>query len=135
MIENDPDDRYLTEEVFRLNGFDPEIDFVYSTDLHAYISDPGNKPQLILLNLNAQLHEGADCIKYIRNTEGYQLTPLVVLSESARPADVQKCYSLGASSFIKKPDDYSGTLFKIKAFVDYWFQAVELPVPEEQYNE
>lgn len=135
MIENDPDDRYLTEEVFRLNGFDVEIDFIYSTELHAYIGNPLNKPRLILLNLNARPHEGADCIQYIRNTEGHQLTPLIVLSDSVRPDEVQKCYSLGANSFIKKPDDYTGTLFKIKTFVNYWFGAVELPVAEEAINE
>ncbi|HMH23756.1 MAG TPA: hypothetical protein VK563_18350 [Puia sp.] len=42
-------------------------------------------------------------------------------------AGVEKSYSSGANSFIKKPDSYENTIFKIKTFINYWFATVELP--------
>jgi len=66
-------------------------------------------------------------IKTIRAARGWQLTPIVVLSESARQDEIIACYAAGASSFIKKPASYADTLFKIKAFINYWGHTVELP--------
>lgn len=66
-------------------------------------------------------------IRQIRDTEGYETVPIVVLSESALPADVQESYAAGASSFIIKPASYGDALFKIKSFINYWFRTVELP--------
>jgi CheY-like chemotaxis protein len=37
MVENDSDNRLLTEEMFRAEGLTAEIDFIYSTALKGYI--------------------------------------------------------------------------------------------------
>ncbi|HEY4151554.1 MAG TPA: hypothetical protein VGM41_21595 [Chitinophagaceae bacterium] len=49
-----------------------------------------------------------------------------MLSNTTRPEDVQESYSCGANSYITKPADYEGALFKISSFINYWFQTVEL---------
>jgi len=127
MIEHDPDDRWLTEETFQAEGMEGDIQFIYGADLQAYLEDPGNRPPMILLSLNAQPFNGMDLIREIRNTEGYERVPIVVLSESALPADVQSSYAAGASSFILKPASYNDALFKMRSFINYWFRTVELP--------
>jgi DNA-binding response OmpR family regulator len=127
MIEHDADDRWLTEETFQAEGINDGIDFIYSADLQDYLDDPGNRPPLILLNLNAQPFNGVDLIRLIRDTVGYERVPVIMLSESSLPADVLSSYSAGATSFIKKPSSYTDALFKIKSFINYWFRTVELP--------
>jgi CheY-like chemotaxis protein len=127
MIEHDPDDRWLTEETFQAEGIEGGIQFICGADLDAYLQDPGNKPPMILLSMNAQPFNGMDLIRQIRETDGYASIPLVVLSEHALPEDIQASYAAGASSFIIKPDSYSDALFKIKSFINYWFRTVELP--------
>jgi two-component system response regulator len=128
MIENDSDDRYITEETFQAEGLEARVDFIYSADAHTYIKETAPKPHLILLDTSTQPYAFTDLIKYIRQTEGYQLVPIVVVSTTGRAEDIQQSYSCGANSFIRKPDDYTGTVFKIKTFINYWFQSVELPV-------
>lgn len=127
MIEHDPDDRWLTDETFREEGISDGIEFICGADLEDYIRDQDNRPPMIILSLNAQPYNGMDLIRKIRDTEGYESVPIVVLSESALPADVQESYTAGASSFIIKPASYSDALFKIKSFINYWFRTVELP--------
>jgi len=130
MIENDSDDRFLTEEVFRAEGLDADIHFIYSTDAYSYITGTSQRPHLILLDRNTQPQEFTDIIRHIRQSEEYALVPVVVISNTNRPEDIQKSYSCGANSFIRKPDDYPGAIFKIKAFIHYWFQSVELPIAQ-----
>ena|ERR1700733_7976059 len=128
MVENDSDDRLLTEEMFRSEGLTAKIDFIYSTVLNGYIKNLSYKPTLIILSLNAQANDLSELILCIRHSEICRSTPLIVLSDVVRPADIEKSYALGANSLIKKPDNYADTVFKIKAFVNYWFGTVELPV-------
>lgn len=132
MIENDADDRLLTEETFQAEGVNVHIDFIYSTELAAALQHAAPPPQLILLNINAQPFHGVDLIRIIRSTEGYEPVPIVVLSETVLMEEVQAAYDAGASSFIQKPASYSDTLFKIKSFINYWFRTVVLPAPERE---
>lgn len=129
MVEHDQDDRWITEETFQSEGFEGGLDFIYPAELSAYLNDPdpGDMPSLILLSRNAQPFDGMDLIRQIRDTEGYEKVPLIVLSETALPADVLSSYAAGASSFIQKPASYSDTIFKIRSFINYWFHTVELP--------
>ena len=127
MVENDADDRYLTEEMFQSEGLDAKVDFIYSNALQDYLADAGHQPQLIILDINTQPHEFTDLVTGIRQTDRYRLTPLIVLGNTARPEDIRKSYRSGANSYIKKPEGYADTMFKINAFIKYWFQAVELP--------
>ena len=53
--------------------------------------------------------------------------PVVVVSTSARDADVARCYELGCNSYLIKPleaDRYRAALQEIYA---YWFQVVSTP--------
>lgn len=127
MIEHDADDRWLTEETFRAEGMTGDIQFIYGAELSDYLQDPNNRPPMILLSMNAQPFNGMDLIRQIRDTEGYERVPVVVLSENAQPEDVKSSYSAGASSFIIKPDTYSDAIFKMRSFINYWFRTVELP--------
>jgi len=127
MIEHDPDDRRLTEETFRAEGMIGDIQFIYGVELTAYLGDPDNRPPMILLCMNAHPYNGVDLIRQIRETEGYERVPVIVLSESAAPDVVASSYSAGATSFILKPASYSDALFKMRSFINYWFRTVELP--------
>ncbi|HZE86162.1 MAG TPA: hypothetical protein VE035_17705 [Puia sp.] len=127
MVENDADDRYLTEETFRSEAVEAEIEFIDSTVLPGYLQHITKIPHLIILSLSSQAYDLPGLISSIRNAEGCRPVPLIVLSDVARPGDVEKCYSLGANSFIKKPDSYTNTLFKINTFINYWFGTIELP--------
>lgn len=134
MIENDSDDRYLTEERFSAEGLEADIDFVYSADAQAYIREAASSPHLILLDRNTQPFPFTDLIRHIRQTEGYEAVPVIVLSTTSRPEDVRQAYACGANSYIRKPDDYAGTLFKVKSFIHYWFQSVELPPAQTRHS-
>ena len=55
-------------------------------------------PSLVLLDLNTPLSDGRDALRSIRQNERLRALPLVVLSTSSNPRDVEFCYAAGANA-------------------------------------
>lgn len=126
MIENDEDDRLLTNEHFQMDWPEASIEFVSPIDLSRRLRY-GRRPQLIILSMSARPYNGIELIRQIREEREYASSPIIVLSETALPEEIRASYSAGASSFIKKPSGYADALAKIKSFIAYWAHTVELP--------
>jgi two-component system, response regulator len=126
MLEDDSDDRYLTSETLAELNIDVPIHYYSSSqDLLASLSnDP--KPSLILLDYNSIPENAKEVLKKIRQDSGLSEIPVVVLSDTDLPAYKNQCYALGASSFIKKPDNLEETQKKIGTFFKYWFEVAEV---------
>jgi len=132
MLEDDEDDRYITEVVFREKQSSLKLHFVNSSDdLFAFLFSCERKflpyPTLILLNHYARPANAVDILRELKTNARYAHIPVVVLSGTASSEIVRNCYAAGASSFIKKPASNSETDEKISNFLHYWFESVELP--------
>ena len=63
----------------------------------------GNLPNFILLDINLPDISGIDLLTRIKKDELFQKIPVVILTGSNEDQDIQKCYDLGASSYLVKP--------------------------------
>jgi CheY-like chemotaxis protein len=131
MLENDPDDRYITEVFFREHSFDIPIHFNYSsTELFTSLEDCTNSgkpfPSLILLSMSSTPLNAIEVLKKLRASANYNHVPAVVLCGVADEQVIRDCYAAGANSFIVKPSGNAETNTKILNFLNYWFQTVEL---------
>ncbi len=63
----------------------------------------GNKPDLILLDLEMPRLNGFDFLKNIRNSGFFHDIPVVVLSGNEQEKDVDLCFEMGAMDYVKKP--------------------------------
>ena len=124
MLEDDADDRYITESTIRELGYSIPVRFLsYDRELITYLSQ-SEEPSLILLDYNPVM--GAETLRHLKNHPDFNHIPVVVLSEVASPNHVRQCYQLGANSFIKKPDTADTTKKKIETFFKYWFEVAEI---------
>ncbi len=85
------------------------------------------RPDLILLDLNLPGTPGKEVLARIKQDPELRSIPVVVVSTSARDADVAHCYGLGCNSYLIKPleaDRYREALQEIYA---YWFHVVSTP--------
>ncbi len=62
-------------------------------------------PDLILLDLNMPKIEGRNVLKIIKAEEHLRNIPVIILSGSQAPRDMQETYSLDAHGYIVKPID------------------------------
>jgi CheY-like chemotaxis protein len=80
-------------------------------------------PSLVLLDLNLLTGDGREVLAAIRQERALQELPVVVLTSSTNPRDVNECYSAGASSYLFKSVDFSLLQTTLSAGLEYWLNA------------
>ncbi len=84
-------------------------------------------PSLVLLDLNTPRGDGRDALRSIRQNERLRTLPLVVLSTSSNPRDLEFCYATGANAYHTKPVSYPEHLKTLQEIFSYWLTSVALP--------
>lgn len=86
-------------------------------------------PALILLDLGLPRMSGFDVLHAVRNHASPRVrrTPIVVLTTSRAPDDIQRAYDLCANAFVSKPLELDDYVELIEALRSWWLDRVELP--------
>jgi CheY-like chemotaxis protein len=128
IAEDDPDDRFLLKKAFEENGIDEHIAFVENGDqVMNYLGNLKNTtqqflPRLILLDLNMPKKDGKQVLKEIKEHPDYKKIPVVVFTTSRNELVIDKCYELGANTYIIKPISFDGLLKIVERIKTYWMQ-------------
>ena len=136
LVEDNPDDVELTRIAFeeakvanllRVVGDGAEaLDYLFARGKHAD-RDPAALPSLVLLDLNLPKVDGREVLQAIRSNEATRNLPVVVLTTSAEPFDVDATYALGVNSYIRKPVDFEQFVWAVKQVGLYWLVLNETP--------
>ncbi len=129
LVEDNPDDVELTRIALAEakianplhvvgNGAEA-LDYLFRRGAHAGEED-GGQPSLVLLDLNMPRMDGREVLQAIRAESRTRSLPVVVMTTSAEPFDVEACYSLGANSYIRKPVDFGQFMWAVKQVGLYW---------------
>jgi CheY-like chemotaxis protein len=78
------------------------------------------RPDMILLDLHMPKKDGLEVLRELKADDDLCRIPVVMLTSSDRPQDIDKCYAAGASSYITKPVDQDGMERVLKLLSDYW---------------
>lgn len=76
---------------------------------------------LILLDLNMPGKSGMDVLKEIKNNVDTQHIPIIVLTTSDDPTEIQQCYRLGCNAYIIKPvmpDEFQEKISELAQFLN-----------------
>lgn len=86
-------------------------------------------PKLIFLDLYLPRREdGWNLLKQLKHPDsGFSLLPVVVLSHSNQPEDIEDAYDFWLTSYIIKPLDYDQWINALTALRNYWWDVVTLP--------
>lgn len=139
IVEDNPRDYETTMRAFKELGFnipvircnngDEAIDYLFRQGNY---TDPRNSPRpaLVLLDLNLPGTDGRDVLRRTKSDESLRMIPIIVLTTSNAPGDIEACYELGANSFVSKPVDFEDFTEAAKKTVDFWFKTARLPEEE-----
>src|SRR5262245_31451282 len=116
LVEDNPADIQITQRAVRESAMPVElivvrdgqeaIDYLLRAGSHAQ-DETWRSPTLILLDLNLPRMNGREVLRRIRGTAGLRSVPVVVLSTSTRPQDVDELYAAGANTYINKPQEFA----------------------------
>ena len=129
LVEDNPDDVELTRLAFdeakianqlAVVGDGAEaLDYLFARGRFAD-RDPADLPSLVLLDLNLPKIDGREVLQAIRANEATRALPVVVLTTSTEPFDVEATYALGVNSYIQKPVDFEQFVWAVKQVGLYW---------------
>jgi CheY-like chemotaxis protein len=133
LVEDNDNDAELTKLGFAQNN--SNVDLRHVTDgeecllflrkAQPYAAAP--TPALILLDLHMPRMSGLEVLAALQNDPQLRHIPVVVLTTSDAPSDVQAAYQLRCSSYIVKPVGFDAFASAIDMLCKYWLKFVVLP--------
>lgn len=137
IVEDNEDDYEATRRSFVRNHLVNPLIWSRSAEDALQVLRSGNpthtgeqaecRPDLILLDLNMPGMDGRRFLEIVKADERLKSIPVVVLTTSSDTADIERCYQLGASTYIQKPVSFDGLTQAVSTMKDYWFGIALLP--------
>lgn len=124
----------LLREAFKVNGYTGEINTVSDgVDALAFLRREGPyrnvpRPDLVLLDLNLPRKGGRELLAEIKNDADLKHIPIIVLTTSDAPQDIEAAYDLHANSYIVKPFSLKEFYEVVRTIDEFWFQTAQLPL-------
>ena len=129
LVEDNPDDVELTRIAFAeakiandlivMGDGAQALDYLFARGDYSD-RDPTDLPSIILLDLNLPKVDGREVLQAIRANAATKSLPVVVLTTSAEPFDVEASYALGVNSYIQKPVSFEQFVWAVKQVGLYW---------------
>ncbi|MFT4023040.1 MAG: response regulator [Flavihumibacter sp.] len=136
VAEDDADDRFLLETAFAEKGFSEELVFVENgVELMEFLHSleqtekPAGRPLpgFILLDLNMPKKDGRRVLKEIKEHERFKKIPVIVFTTAKNETEINRCYELGANTYVVKPVGFESLLQTINDIRTYWFETARIP--------
>jgi CheY-like chemotaxis protein len=137
LVEDDRNDALLVQEVFgRANSCQLSV-VEDGQEAMEYLLGKGifrdrdqfPLPHVVLLDLKMPRIDGFEFLKWLRHDSPRSLRflPVVVMSSSNQPKDVQRAYELGVNSYLLKPIQWAEFQARMEALNIFWALHVEKP--------
>ncbi|GAB3504331.1 response regulator [Spirosoma knui] len=102
--------------------------------LETCLAEARKLPELILQDLYLPQREtGWQLLEAIKQHHTFRRLPVVVLSHSDDPKDIEQSYYLRSTSYMVKPVNYADWIRYFEDFRRYWWEAVTLPNQTDFY--
>lgn len=82
---------------------------------------------LVLLDIRMPGIDGIEVLRIIKNTNELKKIPVIMITTTDDPREVEKCHELGCSNYIAKPIDYDKFVDAIKQ-LGLFLLVVEVPI-------
>lgn len=135
-VEDSMDDAVLTIRALKKGGVTNKLyhvidgaqalDFIYCTGDYTGRNHK-EFPKLILLDLKMPKVSGIQVLEKIKLDPLLKAIPVVMLTSSNEGPDIEKCFELGANSYIVKPVDSDNFFHAVKEIGLYWMLLSQPP--------
>lgn len=124
IVEDDPDLNYTLVNILEMHGFENQIvvmkngaealDYLF---LQSGIQTGRNLPKLIILDINMPKIDGLQVLATIRDIETTKKIPVLIITSSILPQDIERATRYGANDYLVKPLDIDNFIKTVKGFV------------------
>jgi CheY-like chemotaxis protein len=143
IVEDNDDDYNITMRALRKSGVDVGIERCEDGDMALdYLYHRGAfecpktapRPDIILLDLNLPGTDGKEVLLIIKADKKLMNIPVIVMTTSSDPVDIEKCYQYGANSYVQKPIGFNNYMMAVEQIKLFWLEVALMP-KGEKYND
>ena len=128
LVEDNHADAILLQEALRAADVSDPVDHV--TDGEQAL-DPlrgeGMPPGLVLLDLNLPRMDGRQVLAEVKADPALREIPVIILTTSSAPRDVELAYERGANAYVRKPLGMDRLIEAAASIRDFWLRTATLP--------
>ncbi len=131
MVEDDEGHAKLIERNLRRAGINNElkhfnnggavVEYFFSDEF----TNSENSP-LILLDLNLPVIDGYEVLRRLKANDKTHKIPVIILTTTDNPKEVEKCYELGCNVYMTKPVEYEAFAESIRK-LGLFLSVVKIP--------
>ncbi len=135
LVEDDPSDVGLTRRALEQSRVANELvvvedgqealDYLFCAGAYAG-RDASDLPALVLLDLKLPRVDGYQVLRLMRADPSLRLVPVVILTTSNNPADIEQSLALGASDYVIKPIGLNEFERKLCGILRYWLSVSDV---------
>lgn len=123
IIEDDPDDQFVLEEVFRELGYpNPRMYFKDGLSALEHLYSTPERPFIIISDINLPKLNGLELRRKVQTDAELSLRciPYVYFTTAINQQSVIDAYSTSAQGFFVKPGAFEEIKETIKVMMEYW---------------
>lgn len=133
LVDDDQGDAFMMREI--LSEFEVKVQLDVVEDgmqALAYLKqqapyERASRPDLMLLDLNMPRLDGRQVLSRIRADESLSHLPIVVLTTSEAPFDIDNCYERGSNAYLIKPLGLDLLIEQLRELTEFWSHVAVLP--------
>ena len=137
LVEDDLNDIFLVKRAFKMARVQSPLHIVTDgveamnylrgqdrfSDRRAY-----PLPKLIVIDIKMPRKSGFEVLEWVKRDPLLRRIPIVIVSSSENPADINRSYELGANAYMVKPVDFQAVEHLFQSITHYW--GLECAKPE-----
>ncbi|MDB6064521.1 MAG: response regulator [Pedosphaera sp.] len=137
LVEDDLNDIFLVKRAFKRANIPIPLQVVtdgveaihYLQGLDRYADrNRYPLPQLIVMDIKMPRKTGFEVLEWIKGDGVLKRVPVIIVSSSDHPPDINKAYALGANAYMIKPVDFKSVENLFQSITHYW--GLECAKPE-----
>ncbi len=114
----------ITNMIIHFKDGQEVLDFLFKTGQAPHREN--GTSYLLLLDIRMPKVDGVEVLKQIKEDKELRKIPVIMITTTDDPREVEKCHEYGCSNYITKPVDYEKFVESIKK-LGYFLMVVEIP--------
>jgi two-component system, chemotaxis family, response regulator Rcp1 len=131
IIDDSPGEARIMSEAFKIAA--PEVIVKWVKNAEEAISflnmEPPFQeelhPDLILLDLNMPGTDGRELLSIFKKDDHINHIPILVMSNSTYPEDINYCYKLNANCYLNKPSGFDQVIRLVELIREFWLNTIK----------
>ncbi|SRR5581483_8532376 len=143
LVEDDLNDIFLVKRAFKkaripnpLQIVTDGVEAIHYLQGEGKYGDRGQypMPRLVVMDIKMPRKTGFEVLEWIKSDGNLKRIPVIIVSSSDEPSDINRAYQLGANAYMVKPVDYRHVEHLFQTITQYWGFECAKPEVEEEHR-